>query len=593
LQITAYGLSAGQEVQSYPLKDMVISCLYANSERLLVGTFNRGLIIYDLPTGQKQTIDKQNGLPDNNVLSISTRLDTIWLSTLSGLSYIAPDNTTRQFPIMETIGSTYIYSVLALPDRILLGTDGKGLYSHQNGTFTDLQANTKLSDATIYQLSGWPGNIVWISTRDEGGFSLDLESSKLKSFPSLQSQEGYAIIKALDEKRAVATGKGLVGLLDVSNVLLTKSEAFDGISTEYIQNTTADAAGNFYFPVDGNIIKFNKPQKAIALPKIMIEKISANGVPAGNQKQGFGPDINQLGFKVGLVWYENIGGLQYRYRLSGFEDEWKVVNADYRLSYPNLSHGNYELEIQPGLNGVFYKRSTVSYRFSIAQHFYLKPWFIIFMVLLLVLLVALIFSARFRSIERKRIAERRILETELANLRTQVNPHFLFNSFNTLLNMIESKPAQAGDYLQRLSDFYRKILSANDEQLIELKEELSNLEEYLYLQEQRFGDALEVRIEIDDQWLRSNLPTLTLQLLAENAIKHNAVSKSKPLKIHIYTEGQSLLFSNNINRKRNAEPGTGTGLRNIKSRYAALFKKEISIVKSDWEFIVKLPLIEK
>jgi LytS/YehU family sensor histidine kinase len=207
--------------------------------------------------------------------------------------------------------------------------------------------------------------------------------------------------------------------------------------------------------------------------------------------------------------------------------------------------------------------------------------------------VVLVFRARLRSIERKRLAERRILETELANLRTQVNPHFLFNSFNTLLNMIESKPAKAGQYLQRLSDFYRRILSANDEQLNSLKEELINLEEYLYLQEQRFGDALEVRIQVDNKWLSSKLPTLTLQLLAENAIKHNVVSKNKPLKIHIYTEGKSLILRNNRSPKRKAEPGTGTGLRNIKSRYSVMFKKEIIMDKSDSEFTVKLPLIEK
>jgi len=190
------------------------------------------------------------------------------------------------------------------------------------------------------------------------------------------------------------------------------------------------------------------------------------------------------------------------------------------------------------------------------------------------------------------MAEQILLQSRLSALRTQVNPHFLFNSFNTLLNLIENDPEQASDYLQKMSDFYRKMLDDDKRQVITLREELDNFKAYFFLQQKRFGDAISANVEIEDKTLNTFIPVLTLQLLAENAIKHNTATRSRPLEVNIFTDGKSLIISNRMAAKKKMEPSTGTGLKNIADRYLGLFKANISIENDGFQFIVKLPLID-
>jgi LytS/YehU family sensor histidine kinase len=292
------------------------------------------------------------------------------------------------------------------------------------------------------------------------------------------------------------------------------------------------------------------------------------------------------------IWYQYPEDVTFRYKLEGLDTSWTTTQSA-SVVYPNLPSGHYVFHLEAGHGLHFSSAEAAIWDFYIAKPFYLTWWFLVVALFTLTKVVIAIVRIRESRLNRLRLAEQERLESELANLRNQVNPHFLFNSFNTLMNIIETKPSQASDYLQRLSDFYRKILEADQSPVVNLNEELENLKAYMYLQKKRFGDAIQLQIDVPAVYLESPIPSLTLQLLAENAIKHNIITRAKPLKLDIRADGDAIWVTNQIAVKNAKDPGMGIGLANIAKRYKGLFGKEVIITNTKGIFTVKLPLITK
>jgi two-component system LytT family sensor kinase len=175
-------------------------------------------------------------------------------------------------------------------------------------------------------------------------------------------------------------------------------------------------------------------------------------------------------------------------------------------------------------------------------------------------------------------------------LKQQVNPHFLFNSLNTLKSMVDIQDPQSSDFILKLSDFYRFTLESRKLDLIPLREELQILDSYVYLLKARFEDGFVLENEVGQRQYDSAVPPFTLQLLIENCIKHNVVSLDKPLHIKLYTEGDFLVVENQIQLKRGVL-STGVGLDNINQRFSHLMHREIEIDKTETIFKVKIPMI--
>lgn len=174
-------------------------------------------------------------------------------------------------------------------------------------------------------------------------------------------------------------------------------------------------------------------------------------------------------------------------------------------------------------------------------------------------------------------------------LQQQLNPHFLFNSLNTLIAEIEYDPARAVSFTRRLSEVYRYVLQVQNRPLVTVGEELHFAEAYLYLHQVRLGDCLGCRTEIPDEVREYRLPPLTLQLLIENVIKHNAITESHPLQIEISADREWLSVSNPIRPKRCAE-SEGVGLQNLSKRCRIMLGHEINILQTQERFTVKIPL---
>ncbi len=197
-----------------------------------------------------------------------------------------------------------------------------------------------------------------------------------------------------------------------------------------------------------------------------------------------------------------------------------------------------------------------------------------------------------RSVEEAENLKRESLTAQLDALRTQVNPHFLFNNLNTLVSLIPENPAHATDFVQQLSKLYRHILEVKDEQSILLKDELGVLRAYAFLLQTRFGSNLEVNIDVPEEKLNQKIVPLSLQLLMENAIKHNIVSADKPLQINIFAENGSLVIDNNLQMKKQVLESTGIGLNNIRNRYKLISEKPVIVTETATNFRVSIPLIK-
>lgn len=182
------------------------------------------------------------------------------------------------------------------------------------------------------------------------------------------------------------------------------------------------------------------------------------------------------------------------------------------------------------------------------------------------------------------------LRHQYESLKSQLNPHMLFNSLNTLQSLIRESPRRALDYTQELSRVLRYTLQDNDRQSVTLAEEMHFAEAYIYLMKMRYEENLRFEIEIDEGTKGLLLPPMSVQLLIENAIKHNEISNRNPLTISIRTEGTTLLVCNRIQPKRLTPAGPGIGLDNLAKRYNLLWQTEIQISTEEGRFSVRLPL---
>ena len=195
-----------------------------------------------------------------------------------------------------------------------------------------------------------------------------------------------------------------------------------------------------------------------------------------------------------------------------------------------------------------------------------------------------------QAVDREQQLREENLKYKYRTLKTQVNPHFLFNSLNTLSEIIYVDTKKADNYIQQLAGIYRYILDHEETDLISLKDELKFVSRYFDLQKERDGDKIQLEMNIRDAEKYSIVP-ISLQILVENALKHNSISEENPLKIVIHNEEDSfIVITNNIQKRNTLKSTPGTGLTNLKERVKLIMGKEMTIEADNNQFTVKLPI---
>jgi len=194
-----------------------------------------------------------------------------------------------------------------------------------------------------------------------------------------------------------------------------------------------------------------------------------------------------------------------------------------------------------------------------------------------------------KSIENEERLKRESITAQYETLKSQVNPHFLFNSLNTLSTLITQNLEVAGHFIKKLSEVYRYVLEFKDKEVVDIATELKFIDSYLYLQKIRFGENLIIKNKIKGG--NFYIAPLTIQILIENVIKHNVISDDRPLTIELRNEESYIVVRNNLQRKKVIESREKIGLNNIKSRYEVLSDKPVIIEESGKSFTVKIPIL--
>jgi two-component system, LytTR family, sensor kinase len=215
---------------------------------------------------------------------------------------------------------------------------------------------------------------------------------------------------------------------------------------------------------------------------------------------------------------------------------------------------------------------------------------------IIIVMEILVLRERKRKVEDENARLRMInLEAKHSQLKQQLHPHFLFNSLSTLRSLIKRSPEQAEEYLVKLSELLRFSINSDGQTLVVLGEELELTTTYLNMQQVRFGNALNFTIDISsDMQLNGKVPAYSIQLLVENAIKHNILTIAQPLHISIRGDKKSKTISieNNLQAKLQIEEGSGVGLSNLAERYRLLNNEKISIDSTNQKFKVTIKVLE-
>ena len=584
-----------------------ITALYEDMyNRIWIGTMGKGIFLMDARTGQYRNVDENKLLQKSSVLSITGNGNSVFVSSLEGAgaftlgsdASVSNKFSYSNFTNISSIGSNYIYNIFKdSKGNTWFATDGKGITVLQNNKFTNYNESNGLKDEVIYSITEDIKGNIWFSTHSAGVYKFDGKKFTNYSTANGLSDINISAVKADRSGNILIVYKKGIDILDPLTGQVSYINGSQGIKEVNVQDlgtVSQDTSGGILVSSVDGILYYRPLPEAIHKPQTILESAALFLDPVDMAaKHQFSYDQNSFSFSFLGLYYTDPEAVNYQYQLEGLNNEW-IATKDRSITFPKLPPGKYTFRVRSSINQLFDNSNEASYEFIIEKPFWTAWWFIVSSVLIIGGLVYWYIKAREKGVKKVERLQKEKIQSQFEILRNQVNPHFLFNSFNTLITIIEDDPKMAVEYVEQLSDFFRNIVNYRDKDIITLKEETELLQTYFFLQQKRFGKNLSLDINVSEQQqIQSYIPPLTLQLLAENAIKHNAVSKETPLKIELFIEGDRLTVRNNINVKFSKSAGAGMGLQNIINRYTLLSNQEVTIKHGDAFFIVSLPVLKQ
>ncbi len=575
-----------------------IVCLYADKHGTIwIGTYNDGIYRYTPYNGETKHYTKADGLVDNNVFSIAGKGDQLWLGTLGGASSF--DGTTAQpkfnnYTRENGLSNNFVYNVYAdSKDNIWFSTDGGGISRLGTDGFHHYNNIPGLTKNIVYTSAEDIYGNIWFTGLNAGLFCFDGKSFRHYSIKNgLHDNEILNLVPDNKGNLLLSHPEGLE-LFNIRRELFTfygEESGFNEINPE-INASCKTTNGNILIGSSDKIIVYYPSEtRYTQLPQLVMNDVQLFFKPVeANDQHVFEHDENHLTFNFAGLWYVNPSAVNYVYQLEGNSTDW-ISTRDHSISFPNLRPGDYVFRVKASINNDFRFAPMITWRFRILQPYWRKTWFVACLLLIAGLAVFYLVRLRFRFLQAKQEKEKQRLAAQLMMLKNQLNPHFLFNSFNTLMNIIDKDKQMAMEFTEKLSDFYRELALLQDKDLISIAEEVTLLKNYIYLQQKRFGNNLRLKLNISEEYLLYQIPPMTLQLLAENAIKHNSITAESPLLISVESAQSFLVVANNINRHPIKVSSAGIGLSNIRQRVQMQTGQDINIIENEQEFNVIIPI---
>jgi ligand-binding sensor domain-containing protein len=593
-----FDVKTGQIQRFLPNNVNVIS-LFNHFGSPFIGTYGAGLFLKN----NYETIHftEENGLTNLNVFSITTKDDTLWAATLGGIfRFLSTSNGWEivNYSALEGLSTDFIYKIFEeSKHRIWLGTDGKGasLFDGNKGFKHFNKTKEGVILGSIVGIEESPKGTIWLANTEGSLFY----GNELMGFTALPRSKnfGHQTLTGMSvDARGniiVLTNNG-IELIHPTLKNRTRFGAEMGLTSfeSGLNPFCFEDINNFWCVTSTDLIRMpyvNAYQKTRPSPilrgvKILMQNIDYETV------NDFSYSQNYLTFDIEGVWLTNPQAVRCRYKLEGLDPDWQTTKEN-AVTYPNLPAGHYVFSLQASLSDDFTGADEVTYTFDIAKPIWQQWWFLVLMAGILGGLFYLFVKRREDILNKEAALKQDKIVSQLELLKSQISPHFLFNSFNTLIATIENDPKSAVEFTEHLSDFYRNILHTREKDVITIKEEQELLTSYIFLLQKRHGETLTIKMNLIN-CLNKKIVPLSLQILVENAVKHNVVSKSRPLSILISeTENGYIDIKNNVQKKLNIEVGTGFGLSSLMSRYQLLTGKKVEIIETNDVFLVRIPMI--
>lgn len=371
----------------------------------------------------------------------------------------------------------------------------------------------------------------------------------------------------------------------------------------YVNYMVTLSNGHVIGNVAGDIVEFftDRLKRPEVKDKPLISEFYING--AGTNLYYYNnidlsPHQNTLRLKFGMLTDNFTTPYDMFYIMEGAEKDWTFSSVNFEAVYNSLPSGNYTFKVKALAKDKSWQTGETILRIHIATPFYKAWWFLLLIALVVMGAFVLIYRYRLAQKEQVLVLENKaqLLEKEKTqvmyeNLKQHLNPHFLFNSLTSLSSLIRIDQRMAGNFLDKMSKVYRYILKNRDNETVHLLEEIKFVQMYNDLQKTRFGDGIEIKMNIDEEHYHRKIAPVTLQNLVENAIKHNTTDADSPLVIELFVDDDYLVVKNNLQKKGFVETSNKQGLGNMQSLYRFLSDREMIVDEKDNSFIVKVPLI--
>lgn len=505
-----------------------------------------------------------------------------------------------QFPYYQTWSLTFDRK-----GRVLLGSPN-GLLRYDPATDTNDHILHRTPDLFVSCALDGPDQRLYVGT-SEGVYVLNERDSVLAVLATENGLRNHNIRKLDADAQGniwIATTNGLHRYVPKTGQMDYFSKA-DGLFV-------SDLSGGMRVLPNGEIFasgdySFNIAATEAIFGNVHPPRLTLNNILIPNRKSAWAPDQplilrpgeNVVTFDIAAIHFTQPDKTVLAYRLEGFDDYWSETRQR-TITYTNLDGGHYTLQVRARNGDGVWSAEILEIPFRVIAPFYKTWWFRITSLLLLAALIAGISRYR-RQVRlnmeamqaRSKELEKQKLLNEIALLKTQVNPHFLFNSLSILSSLVHVNADLSEQFIDQLSRSYRYILEQKDYTLVSLRTELEFIRSYAFLLKIRFENKFDLRIHLDDAMLdQYHIAPLTLQLLVENAVKHNRMSVKEPLVVEVFAEGETLVVKNALRLRPTPESSTGTGLQNIISRYALLTNRPVWAGKTaDGYFEVRAPLL--
>lgn len=572
---------------------------------LWIGTMGEGLFRMNIETGKWRRLAENPIAFYGNILNIAGKDNQVWISTLNGVSRFSLKESNydlsekinyTNFTKKDGLGSDYVYHILIdKKNRVWFATDGAGVTVYENDMFMNYYSHKLFPSKVTYSLAEDKDQHIWISTYNDGLFRYNEKGFIQYGTKNGLTDLAITSIAVDDYNNIIAVNKKGIDVFNPKKNIVQHFGSESGFSERQpnLNSITRGHDGRIWIGTDNGIVCLNtQPSFSSFTPVAVIENVHLFNIPLDTGlKKAFAYNQNNFSFRFAAAYYKATEKVRFQYWLEGYSKHWETTR-DRFINFPQLRPDTYTMKVRASASDNFEASPISSYRFTITRSFWTTWWFRISILAFTAFIIYLLLKQRIKNVRKAEHSEREKIQLQYDALKNQVNPHFLFNSFNALMNIVEDNPKEASVLIKHLSQFYRKMTAYSQKELISVEEELDLLNSYLFIQEKRYGSALQVTVKIDPPLQRSTfIPPLVLQLLAENAVKHNTISKDKPLHIIIFSEQYQIVMRNNINPKLEKEESEGVGLKNIKNRYKLLTDKEIVLEVNKTEFTVRLPVI--